>query len=709
MRDSDNGSGRSVSRRRYAQILAGMGVAGLAGCPSGGGDGTPTSGGGGDTDTPGGDGEDDEATPTSADETATAREPATDTLSYAVLNSPSVFDWNAWTPQDNAAGDEMMKELTGLRNVHTREVHMSGVTLPAPHKPDREEIEVMTWFESQEVEPPFDWWHDLDDRARFWNGDPYDAVTREKHDHVNFFQAGNKFTEGATFNSEAESQWRYHGWFDKGEVPEQDPSPQARQVIAAAAYELQLSAMMHPDFTDPYIERYQDAGNADQSQSITDDLQSDRIPLQELAVEEGNGWGSGMYVLETMDDVGSESMILHKDEDHPNADNTNVEKLEILWASGDRLQTLQTNGAVDFNAGAVTPSGSMNRETLPDHMQEVTRFLDAVAGHVWKLNMRDEHLQNLWVRRALVEAIDWEAVAANGWGEESSIVTEHDTFLLDAQSESTFSDEFLDQLHTYSREQNLENANEYMRRAGYSKEGDQWVDPSGNPAEIDLMQHSGGTGYVQGCQTVRANLANWGFGVNFSTVNYSTWSNNMDPNSGLNYDSTIFWAGTNNVFGYYTDRGAWWGETLLGGSPTAESPYRLTEDDDYDTQGRPVHCEIPSEVGSIEAPDQAGLEPDLENGEEVDMFEVVQKIQQPGNSEEELMELYRTCARWYNFYLPNFVFRQGLSGAWGNVRDFDWPPADNRALDFKRAGVVDASVLGGVTQASYDTEFQPPE
>jgi len=714
MRKPDSIRDKELSRRQYAQILAGMGAAGMAGCGSDGGS-TDTPGSGSTpTPTPSGDGEDggDGGDGGTDSATATAAEPVTRQINYAVANSPDVFNWNPWTPQDNTIGDLWMSDLHGLRNVHTTQSSYSGTTVPTPHKPDQEEIEIMTWISGFEVEPPYDWYDHHDDRARYWNGDPYDAEAREAHNHVNFFQGGNKFAEGTTFNQRAEDQWTLHYWQAKGEVPEQDPDPTARVVLRSNAGPVDGNPPIHPDYTTPYRERYRDAGNSDEVSSITDELVSDRISLDRIAMEGGTDEmlaGSGPYRLESMDDVGSERMILRLNPDHPNAENTNVERLALYWAEGDRRQTLINEGVLDVDSGAVTDSGATTRETLPDHVQEFTRWLRATGGDVWQLNWQNEHLQNLWVRRALIEAIDWNAVSANGWGEDASQVTQHDTFLLDAQSESTFSEEFLNQLHTYSRSSNVENANRYMQRAGYSKQGGQWVDPNGNPASIDLSSRSGSPANVQGAQTIRANLANWGFGVNFTTQGWNTWSNTIDPNNGLNYDSTMFWHGDPYVFQYYHDRGAWWDLGLVGGSPTG-NPYNADPEDELDTQGKPIVQQVPDEPGAFEAPDEAGKSPDLDNATEVNLVETVNAIRQPGNSEEAQQELYRTCARYYNFYVPHFVFHQYLMGSYGDVRDFDWPDPSARAFDYERSfGIEDVLVLGGIAQASTDEEFEPPQ
>jgi hypothetical protein len=707
--------------------MAGIGAAGLAGC--GGGDGTATPGDGGDGSSgDGGDGSSD-GTPTatpaqgddgdgsSTDETDTATpgaEPVTNRVRVPANNTPSEFNANPWLAQDNTTGDRFLFELNGLNVVDTTDpdVALSGTTVPTPHKPGHEEVEVMTWVEDYSVDPPHDWRQTYDDRATFWNGDPYDAEALVTHNHVAWFRNGNSFSEGSTFNQEAEDQWTRHVWTNKGDVPNQEANPVATPILENDANALLYNYPMHPDFTEPYLEQYQNASSEEAVNSISSDLTSDAITLERMAE---NGWGSGMYEIASADDIGSERMILQlRDSDadapHPNAEHTNVEELHVMWATQERLQVLQNEGRIDVYDGPVTPSGAVNRDSLPDEIQELTRWFNPTTGSSFLMNWQNPHLQNLWVRRAIVEAVDWNAVTNNGWGQQSARVLDHDAFLLDTEAEDTFSEEFLESLHTYSREQNLENATEYMQRAGYSRQGGQWTSPEGNTASIELTAQSGNQTYMQGSETLQTYLNDWGFEVNYSPDGFSTWSNKLSPeDSGLNYDTSIFWSDTSTVFGKYHDRGAWWGEALMGGSPTAGNSDELTADDERDTQNKPVHVEIPEEVGSIEAPDEAGINPDLENGVEVDMFEVVNAIREPGNSEEEVLELYRTCARYYNFYLPDFLFNQTVSGTSGNVRDFDWPEYDAQALDLGRnLSVADANVMTGLVQASTDTDFEPP-
>ncbi|WP_049930292.1 ABC transporter substrate-binding protein [Halosimplex carlsbadense] len=721
MRDSTNLRDQ-LSRRQYAQLLAGIGTVGLAGCPSGGG--TDSTDEPGETDdaavtptaTPTGETEAPPDTDADTDSPTPLGEPATDVVRVFQANSPDVFDANVWAPQDNTTGVAFMTDLQAVRNVHTRQMAYSGVEFETPWKPRTDSVSVMTWYSGYEVDAPYDVYESHDDRATYWNGDPLDADARETHFHVDYFQAGNKFTEDTAFTQEAASQWEYHWWNTDGSDGLPDDA-QAQHILASQAAPNDGDMPIHPDFTQPYLEQYRDAGTADAVSAVTDDLVSDRISLQRLLE---NGWGSGPYEIRSEDGIGSAELTLHlRDEAaaeagdtvvaHPNAANTNVPKLAIQWGDGERRQTLASNGAIDLNGNIVAPNGLYSRETLPDHMQELTRWLRSEGGDKWRLNWNNPHLQNLWVRRALVAAVDWTAAGANGWGDARSVPIENHTYMLDAQSQSVFSGEFLDSLHSWPMESDTEAAAEYLRRGGYSKQGDQWVDPNGNPAAIDVIFPSAIADYAGAAQTIRANLAEIGFGINFSSQGWSTWSNNLRADNGLNYDSSIFWHGYGEPFGYYNSSAGWVSGSLVMGKAGAPAQ-RVDPDTEVDAQGKPLQVEIPSEVGAIEAPDEAGIDPDLSDGEEINLAGIVREIREPGKSEAEIQELYRKCARYYNYYLPHFVFHQYNWGAWGNVRDFEWPDPGHRGFDFERGfGISTAMILGGLVEASYDTGFQPPE
>jgi len=722
----DNQIRDNVTRRRYAQLLAAGGIAGLAGC--GGGENTATPGGGDGGDTPTatatqteatGDGE---STPT---DTATATPEETqppdsarqaDTIRAFVSNTAEEFDWNPFTPSDNTAGNLWLAQLDGLSKVNDLGSYSGSRTFETPHHYGRDEVEVLCWVEDIEIEVPYDMYNYHDDRCTFWNGEPYDAEARYKFDRVSYFSDGNKYVEGSVHRAEATSQWDYHYWRSKGEVPGAEADPANEIVLLNDTRRTGGDPPLPPEWSDPWIRRFEAAGTQEAYQEQIGNLRGDRVSLERLAE---NGWGSGPYEIRSPDDVSSDAVICtlrdeSADAPHPSAGHMNIDTLQLDLGSEERQTTLVSNGAIDISGGAVTPNNQFNRELLQDHQKEVVRYLQAAGGDSIWWNLNNPHLENLWVRRAIATRVDWEVAGNNGWGEQRSIPLEHDTGLLDILSESTFSEEFLDSLHQYPTNADAETATEYMQNAGYERQGGAWVGPDGNEANWEIQIPSAIQDWVGAAQTVRQQLREFGFNVSFSSYDWSTWSNNLNTfEHGPNFDLSVHWYGQSSVFGHYKSQAAWWDNgSILDGDPNGTGSDRrsVDPDDDYTITNQPVVAEIPTEVGSIEAPSDPGNPPDLSgNGidaEEVNMAEIFATLTQPFDNREALQEQLRKCARYYNYYLPKYAFHQYVFGAWGDVQDFDWPPEDHDSLLWEREfNIEDTMVQGGILQASYDDDM----
>ncbi|MEF8851132.1 MAG: ABC transporter substrate-binding protein [Haloarculaceae archaeon] len=723
MRDNDRTRDK-LSRRRYAQILAAGGIAGLAGC--GGGESTATPGGGDGDDTPTatatpteamGDGSSDD-TPTATPEQTRPPDSArqTDTAEVFVTNTPGEFDANPFTPSDNTAGQLYFQQLHAFSKVNDLAAWSGSRTFEVPHHIGRDEIEVVCWLTDWEVEVPYDHYNYHDDRCTYWNGEPYDAEARYLHDRVRYFSDGNKYAEGSVHRQEATSQWDYHWWRPKGEVPGAEADPANEIVLGNDARVTGGANPLPPEWSEPWIRRFEAAGTQESYQEQIGNLRGDRISLERMAE---NGWGTGTFEIRSPDDVSSDSVILRLRDDsadapHPNADHINFDMMNVNMGNPERHTTLASNGRIDVDEGAVTPNGQWNRDLLGDHQKEVVRYLQASGGDSVWWNMNNPHLENLWVRRAIATVVDWEVAGNNGWGEQRSIPLEHDTGLLDILTESTFSEEFLDSLHSYPTNADSETATEYMQNAGYERQGGAWVSPDGNEANWEIQIPSAIQDWVGAAQTIRQQLREFGFNVSFSSYDWSTWSNNLNTfEHGPNYDLSIHWYGQDNVFGHYKSQAAWWDNgSIIDGDPNGTGGDRrsVDPDDDYTITNQPVTAELPTEVGSLEAPTEPGNPPDLSgNGidaEEVNLAEIFGSLTEPFDNRDALQEALRTCARYYNYYLPKYAFHQYVYGAWGDVQDFDWPPAGHDSLKWEREfDIKDTITKGGIIQASYDDEM----
>ena len=721
MRDNDRIRDK-LSRRRYAQLLAAGGIAGLAGC--GGGENTATPGGGDGGDTPTAtatptESMDGGSTPSDDTPTATPEETQppdsarnTDTARVFVTNTPGEFDWNPFTPSDNTAGDLWLAQLDGLTKVDDLGSWSGTRTFEAPHHYGRDEVEVLTWVEDIEVEVPYDMYNYHDDRSTFWNGEPYDAEARYLFDRVRYFADGNKYVEGSVHRQEALSQWDYHWWRSKGEVPGAEADPANEIVLLNDTRRTDGNFPLPPEWSNPWIRRFEAAGTQESYQEQIGNLQADRVSLERLAE---NGWGTGPYAIESPDDVTTDAVYAQLRDDHPIAEHANIDTLQINMGNQDRQSALANNGQTGVGEGVFSPNGgSVTPESTPDYIRELARWLQATGGDSMWWNMNGQHLENLWVRRAFVAAVDWEVVGNNGWGPQMSIPLEHDTGLLDILSESTFSEEFLDNLHSYSTNADTEAATTYMQNAGYERQGNRWISPEGNEINWEIQMPSAIGGWADGIQTIVQQLREFGIGASFTSYDWSTWSNNLNTyEHGPNYEISMHWYGQGSVFQHYKSQAAWWDNgSIIDGDPNGTGGDRrsVDPDDEYTITNQPVVAEIPAEVGSIEAPSDPGNPPDLSgNGidaEEVNLAEVFATLREPFDNREALLEQLRKCARYYNYYLPKYAFHQYAFGAWGNVRDFDWPPDNHESLLWQRSFANrDVITQGGIVQASYDDEL----
>ena len=669
--DSTQQYRQQLSRRRYVQALAGASLAGLAGCTTGDG------------------GTDGDAS----------------TIRVHVDNVPEQSNLNPWAANERNAGEEWLTELMIGDSLEQSAPLLDGHTFDATWIDDRDEISVPTIVTDYEIDEPHDVYEEFNEDLTYWDGTPIDAEARVAHARLQWHSEGHQFDDAETFNHEAVDQWTHHWWSDKGEVEGQSENPLPSHVLEDQM-RVDFETPMHPDFTEPYVEAYEDAETEDEDDAVTDDLSGDTITFERLAEEE---WGSGLYRLDP-DRIGQDTMVATRRDDHPN-EHAVIEEIEMQLADYDRLSILAQQGEIDVQGGILPESGGdINRESAPDYIQEIDRYLEVGADQML-FNMNNEHLQNLWVRRAIIAAVDWDAVGTNGWGDERSVPAEHHVGLSDALAEEAFDEAFLDSLYTYPIESDTDLAAEWMERAGYTREDDTWTSPDGEEVQLPMEVNTDITDYVGASDTVQSYLEEFGFVIDYQGMDQMSQVGRMEPGEDASYGMMIFWAGDDEPWKvYYTD-GSEWGVPLVNGDPEAGNPYEVDREEysETDNHGRPLDAVLPSEVGSIEAPDEAGRVPDLEDGVEVSLPELIHSLRDPDISDGEYQEALELCARYVNYYVPAFMFHGYPWGMWGNVRDFAFPEEGHEANrvwnDFSGE---DYAVLSGVVQDNSDGEYSEP-
>lgn len=675
MRSGDLKSDRKqvVSRRQYAQLLAGSATAGLAGCL-----GVLEAEAGLEDDTEG-------------------YEPP-DTITVAVDNTPEQSNLNEWTDDRRIAGVEYLTELAAPQNSETSEFATSGTEFDADWIEERQTITIPAMLADFEVETPDTIVETYDDRLEYWDGTPLDANAMYLHDKLFWYDGSdgaNAVLSDMTFEAEVVDDWTYRRTVDSGSAP----------VLESMVYRLER-VPLHPDFTQPYHERLEDASNEDAAAEIVQELREETLTINDL-VE--NQWGSGLYRVESLEDVTEDGLVAHRDESHPN-EHASIDRLEVLWASPDQQEIANQRGRIDIGGGVIEDSGDTGRSSLPDYVQEVDRFTSP-SGDKLLFNWNNTHLENLWVRRAIVALVDWTAVRREGWGT-GSVAIEHDTGLHSSVSERYFEEDFLGDLHQYPREYDVETALDWLQRAGYTgSRSDGWTSPDGEPLELTITVNEAQSGHVRGGRTIQGNLESAGIDAELSMVpqepGLSSALGRVDPS----FDLAILWDDFGNPWDYYATNGDWWASTLVGGAPDAWWTLPETDYGEVDNYGVPLEPEIPSQPGSIDAPNQAGLAPSLAGGERIELPTLVHNLPRPDTDQATFDEYVRKCARFYNYYLPQFLFHSTEGGLWGNRRDFEFPAKGNSVNRIAKGvyGSQDYQVMAGIPQPSPDPSFPSPD
>lgn len=702
-------SGNDLSRRRYVQAIVAASLMGAAGCSQGGGNGSGDGSG---------NGSDNNSTPD--DSGAPSGEPQSETITTAISNTPQGSNLNRWASSAQAAGETYLRELVDPRNVNQgKKIVYDGTEFDTPWIPEHDTIELPTVTEDFRHEPPYDSYWDMNPDLTYWDGETHiDAEAKVLNEAMYYYSEGQKFNETSTFNAEAVDQFTYHWWTNKGEVEGQEANPLNVQVMQT---NVPAHTPYHPGFTRPYYEEYQDASNEDAASAVTDELTGDSITFARAAE---NDWGSGLYRLKTPEDISSERLMLRKRDDHPN-DWATIPNFEIKLANAERQDILNVAGKLDIQTGSISETGgTVNRQMLPDHIQTVDEYLQT-GGDMILFNWNNQHMQNIWVRRALVTVTDWETATANAWGPSGTVPTEDHTGLLQTASQGFFSQEFLDSLHSWEMGPNEELAAEYMRMGGYTLENGVWTDEAGNAVDVNFVERASINGWVLFAQSLQSQWQNFGFEVGLNALEGSAHNNALKPEN-LNYDISQLWSPNSAVpHQVYRTRGAWWIEPLVGGDPNdpvvnevdAETTGPQTTHDVKDIQNVPLEVDIPNDPQNIELVNEADSYaedgdgfywPDLPDSqsETIDLANIVHDLRAADTTAEEYREMCRKCARFYNFYLNDFKFHQYTSGVYGNVRDFEFPP-EGHALNrlWHEFGGDDFQVLAGSVQLKYDDDY----
>ncbi len=506
---------------------------------------------------------------------------------------------------------------------------------------------------------------ELRDDIQFWNGDQYVAEDLWTFEEMHRLQS----PDGSDFESiEIVDDTTL-------ELTTKDPmNPRILYRIHPPYMWLEFGV----DVWQEWLERYQDASGADARDEVTAELVEWDISTERL-VDEGLGTGAWIPA-----DITDEYMDLEVNENHwiyqgdDDRFDPNIENIRMWYADETgRREQFVANERVDWAGSGVSGWDAFEGQ-LPDYWD---RIVNAPLTTLYKIiiNWRNrEYLQDVNFRRAVAAALDYENQALNT----ETFQLEVHTGMAPNFNTSYWGEEVPSDFIDYDVNSNLELADEYLGRSGYTREDGSIYDENGE--ELDPIRFVvGGSTWGDVAQSAAQELEQYGFPIEIRSVDRSTKLDIVQEEMGEWDMSTEshYAGGTNHPSDYFRPNSFWgWRIGPAGFGPAAEYADQVSQWlEDGETHspynGKPMVFDIPTEVGSEE------LSGDTKEINIVDLHdEVVSPI-----GDERDQEIIRDLSWAWNYMVPDIDVVIGKQEAFGNTQKIDFADeADLRSyVDFR--------------------------
>ncbi|WP_229380271.1 ABC transporter substrate-binding protein [Haloterrigena salifodinae] len=227
----------------------------------------------------------------------------------------------------------------------------------------------------------------------------------------------------------------------------------------------------------------------------------------------------------TVSERGNQQILLEKRDDHPDSDNINFDRVAFRYLDGNTA-VHQAIGADELDSVMVfAPPNVVNN--FPDHIRMET--IPGKVGYGLIPQHNHEHTGDRAVRQAIAHVLDRETIVKNV-GETLKQAPPLPVGIPSDDQKRWLGDAY-DSFEDYGvNERQTDDAEQILLDAGYSKDGDTWVDGSGNVVELPITVPSGWTDWVTATQTIVDQLNDFGFesqvdSRNFSALNGTVWPN----------------------------------------------------------------------------------------------------------------------------------------------------------------------------------------
>ncbi|WP_330633433.1 ABC transporter substrate-binding protein [Halocatena halophila] len=412
----------------------------------------------------------------------------------------------------------------------------------------------------------------------------------------------------------------------------------------------------------PWLERYQDATTDTERDAITKELTELSISNEEFM---DAATGTGAYRLTEVSDV---SATLQRWDGHRNADSIGIDTLRVQFApSQARFGQLLTQDRADIGRGIFPVE---YRGAAPTHLETLSEH-PTLNNVKLLINWNNRPaLRDVNVRRAMAATINTEPIAAAAGNGEPIPVHSG----MDPSFNQTYLGPQRQQYIDYKpRAADHELAERFLERSGYSRQHGTVVRPDGNELQpLRFVTDTDDQWFIAG-KFVAAQLEQFGFPVEFRTVDRSTKLDIIYEHQRMDewdLSTESHYAGsTLHPFSYFDYR-TFWGWRLGPATFTADATLNATIEEWLDGgethspyNGKPLRPEIPTTVGRLDRDGSTTT---------INIYELINEIRSPV-SEERATDIVRQLSWAWNFLLPDIDTYVVLGGMWGDTNQYDWP------------------------------------
>ncbi|MFC6723396.1 ABC transporter substrate-binding protein [Halobium palmae] len=234
--------------------------------------------------------------------------------------------------------------------------------------------------------------------------------------------------------------------------------------------------------------------------------------------EEPIGWGPFQFDRST-----GQQIVLKKFEDHPHADEINFSTLAYRYVEN-KQQKMQGYLSKRLSGGGMIPTKSVY-EQMPAAFQN-WKFLRGV-GFALHFNQNRDVFTDVRVRKALSHVLDRKPMVENTSAVGPELLKYDTGFHGGEEIQRQYIGDDLDQ---FTRYDDTQRATQLLKDAGFTKDGDQWMKPDGDPFQLTLKAASGFSAWRVGTNEATRQLNNFGIESEFKPVQVSTYLSDTLPN-----------------------------------------------------------------------------------------------------------------------------------------------------------------------------------